>query len=142
MNTVAIETGAAKANSAFKKTFDSVQSGAANANQSLNQLDRTFSQTTQKMSSNNKIQQLGYQIGDFAVQVQGGTSVLTAFVQQGSQIAGAFGPWGAAIGAAGAVVGGLIGYLAKTGEASKEVKDRLAELTTQTDSYKNILAST
>ena len=35
------------------------------------------------------VQQAGYQVGDFAVQLQGGQSALVAFSQQGSQLAGA-----------------------------------------------------
>ncbi|MEL4016927.1 phage tail tape measure protein, partial [Dryocola clanedunensis] len=45
------------------------------------------------------MQQAGYQVQDFIVQVQGGQSALVAFSQQGSQLAGAFGPGGAVIGA-------------------------------------------
>ncbi|EIA9361628.1 tail protein (tape measure) [Salmonella enterica] len=45
------------------------------------------------------MQQAGYQVNDFIVQVQGGQSALVAFSQQGSQLAGAFGPGGAVIGA-------------------------------------------
>lgn len=44
-------------------------------------------------------QQAGYQIQDFLVQVQSGQSVLLAFGQQGSQLAGVFGPTGAIVGA-------------------------------------------
>lgn len=40
------------------------------------------------------MQQAGYQVQDFIVQVQGGQSALVAFSQQGSQLAGAFGPGG------------------------------------------------
>jgi hypothetical protein len=36
--------------------------------------------------------QAGYQVQDFAVQVGGGTSALTAFSQQAPQLLGAFGP--------------------------------------------------
>jgi hypothetical protein len=45
------------------------------------------------------MQQAGYQVGDFAVQVQSGQSALVAFAQQGTQMAGAFGPLGAVLGA-------------------------------------------
>lgn len=45
------------------------------------------------------MQQAGYQIQDFIVQVQGGQSALVAFSQQGSQLAGAFGRGGAVVGA-------------------------------------------
>jgi hypothetical protein len=43
--------------------------------------------------------QAGFQLQDFAVQVQGGTSALTALSQQGSQFLGAFGTVGAIAGA-------------------------------------------
>lgn len=56
-------------------------------------------------------QQAGYQIQDFVVQVQGGTSVFVAFGQQASQLAGVLGPGGAVLGAVialGAAVGGVL----------------------------------
>lgn len=46
------------------------------------------------------IGQAGFQIQDFAVQVQSGTSALTALSQQGSQLLGVFGTGGAVAGAA------------------------------------------
>lgn len=53
------------------------------------------------------VQQAGYQVGDFAVQMASGQDPLRAFIQQGTQLISMFGPWGAVIGAAGAVVGAL-----------------------------------
>lgn len=44
-------------------------------------------------------QQVGYQVQDLVVQLQSGTSAFVALGQQGSQLAGAFGPGGAVIGA-------------------------------------------
>ncbi len=55
------------------------------------------------------MQQLGFQMQDFAVQVSGGTSALTAFGQQGSQLAGILGPGGAIVGAIIAVGSAIIG---------------------------------
>ncbi|WP_221938827.1 phage tail tape measure protein [Mycobacterium sp. KBS0706] len=52
-------------------------------------------------------QQAGYQIGDFAVQVSSGQSALVAFAQQGTQVLGIFGVWGAVAGAALAIAAGL-----------------------------------
>jgi len=43
--------------------------------------------------------QAGFQVQDFAVQVSGGTSALTAFAQQAPQFLGIFGPTGAVAGA-------------------------------------------
>lgn len=38
-----------------------------------------------------ELQQIGFQLNDFAVQVASGQNVLTAFIQQGSQLSGTFG---------------------------------------------------
>lgn len=59
--------------------------------------------------------QAGFQIQDFAVQVQGGTSALTALSQQGSQLLGIFGTGGAIAGAA-LTVGILITQLVGLGK--------------------------
>ena len=56
-------------------------------------------------------QAVGYQVQDFVVQVQSGTSIFVAFGQQASQLAGALGPGGAVLGAVialGAAVGGVL----------------------------------
>ncbi|AUR98098.1 coil containing protein [Vibrio phage 1.247.A._10N.261.54.E12] len=55
------------------------------------------------------MQQLGFQVQDFAVQIAGGTSAITAFGQQGSQLAGILGPGGAIVGALIAVGSAIIG---------------------------------
>lgn len=44
-----------------------------------------------------ELQQVGFQLNDFAVQVASGQNVLTAFVQQGSQLSGTFGGIGNAV---------------------------------------------
>ena len=77
----------------------------------------------------NIFQQGGYQVGDFAVQVQGGTSALTAFTQQGSQFLGIFGPWGAVMGAVLAVGAPLAGVLWSLGDATEETKEKAKTFT-------------
>lgn len=69
------------------------------------------------------MQQAGYQIGDFIVQVQSGQSVLVAIGQQGSQLAGIFGPTGAVVGAfiAAATAFGMIAAAAS--KAKKSMSD-------------------
>jgi len=71
------------------------------------------------------VQQMGYQVGDFAVQVQGGTSAVTAFTQQGSQMLGAFGPLGAVLGAALAVGLPLASALFNIGEGADEAEKQI-----------------
>lgn len=75
------------------------------------------------------MQQAGYQVQDFIVQVQGGQSALVAFSQQGSQLAGAFGPGGAVIGAIIAlstvVAGTLVASLGNGKNAIDALKDAI-----------------
>ena len=79
----------------------------------MTSLNKTIQKSTSQYNVNavatNKwakgaLQQAGYQVGDFAVQVANGTSKMQAFGQQGSQLAGIFGPVGAIIGAGIAIV--------------------------------------
>ena len=63
-------------------------------------------------------QQAGFQVGDMAVQVAGGTSALQAFGQQGSQLLGVFGPVGAVLGAAVAIFSAVgVAVMRSRGEA-------------------------
>lgn len=74
-----------------------------------------------------QMQQAGYQVQDFIVQVQGGQSALVAFSQQGSQLAAAFGPSGAIIGAIIALGSVLVGTLVKSlGNAEDKMKNLAA----------------
>ena len=81
-------------------------------------------------SSRGVMQQMGYQIQDVSVQLQGGQNALLVFSQQGSQMAGAFGPSGAVIGALIAVSGALAGVLMPT---LMENKDAMGELEKMSD---------
>ncbi|EBI1343772.1 phage tail protein [Salmonella enterica] len=71
------------------------------------------------------MQQAGYQIQDFIVQVQGGQSALVAFSQQGSQLAGAFGPGGAVAGALLALGSILFGTLSTALSSTKDEMEQL-----------------
>ncbi|MBF0375396.1 MAG: phage tail length tape measure family protein, partial [Alphaproteobacteria bacterium] len=82
----------------------------------------------------NIAQQAGYQVGDFAVQVAGGQNALVALTQQGSQMLGVFGPWGAVLGAAGAVAGALAVGMFGVGKNTKDAASAV-------DAYKAALKS-
>ncbi|MDN2486433.1 tail protein (tape measure) [Kosakonia sacchari] len=73
------------------------------------------------------MQQAGYQVQDFIVQVQGGQSALVAFSQQGSQLAGAFGPGGAVVGAILALGSVLAGVLITSLNGGKNAMDALKD---------------
>lgn len=64
---------------------------------------------------------VGQQVQDIAVQLQGGTSALTVFAQQGSQLASIFGPGGMIVGGIAAVAGATLAV----GKASKDSFDKM-----------------
>lgn len=91
------------------------------------QLSSTAKAVNEASNSSGKFrstfQQAGYQIQDFIVQIQGGQSALVAFSQQGSQLAGVFGPAGAVIGAFIALGSVLTGVLMTAlGSTSNEME--------------------
>jgi hypothetical protein len=95
------------------------------------------------------VQQAGYQVGDFAVQVASGTNPLVAFSQQFAQLAGFFGgPWGAAVGAGVAILSGLglafmsVNGLGKTTqEVLEDIKETIDGFSSVSDSLEKALVS-
>lgn len=75
----------------------------------------------------NSMQQAGYQVQDFIIQVQGGQSALVAFAQQGSQLAGAFGAGGAVVGAVIALSSVVAGALITSLNGGKNDIDSLRD---------------
>jgi hypothetical protein len=73
---------------------------------------------------NQAVGSAGFQLQDFVVQVQGGTSALTALSQQGSQFLGVFGTGGAVAGAA-LTIGLLATQILTAGDNAKEAEDRI-----------------
>lgn len=84
------------------------------------------------------MQQAGYQVQDFIVQVQGGQSALVAFAQQGSQLAGAFGPGGAVVGAIIALSSVLAGVLITSLNGGKNAMDALKDAAEAMDKVINV----
>lgn len=86
-----------------------------------------------------KIQQIGFQVQDFAVQVGSGTSATQAFGQQFPQLAGAFGPVGMAIGTLAAVgIPLLVAAFASGAAAGKSFEDTLNELKESLSSLQDV----
>ncbi|MDX6748798.1 phage tail tape measure C-terminal domain-containing protein [Geminicoccaceae bacterium 1502E] len=102
----------------------------------------------------NGLGQLGFQVQDIATQLEMGTNPLRVFVQQGGQIAGAFGPVGAIIGAVGAAVGvaagAFLGFrsdvedaaraLEAAGKAHDSFADTIVGRASDVDDYRKVLA--
>lgn len=75
-------------------------------------------------SFRNAAGQVGFQVQDMVVQLQSGTSAFVAIGQQGSQLAGAFGPGGAVLGAVIALASAVGGVLYKSlGVAGADMDD-------------------
>lgn len=100
----------------------------------------TLAQNKDTARTGSKVQQAGYQVADFATQVGGGTSAIQALGQQLPQFLGAFGPWGAVIGAGVAVVGALgkaLYEVAQDTKAGEEAFKRNTEMVKQfAEAYK------
>lgn len=76
--------------------------------------------------------QVGHQVQDVAVQLQGGTDAMIVFGQQGSQIVSLFGPGGAMLGAVLAVGAALItSFKPAVDESASAVKDFVKDITDQ-----------
>lgn len=67
------------------------------------------------------VQQLGFQVSDFAVQIAGGQSAMLAFTQQGGQMLQFFGPAGSIMAAFLAIFGSLAIAFTKSGKALSEL---------------------
>jgi len=130
--------GAAGKAGAAAEDFEKSTSGAGAAadglgGKALPKVNGQLPKTTRNFGmAKNGAQQLGFQIQDIAVQLQGGTSPFVALGQQGSQIAGIFGPGGAALGAViaigSAISGTLVGSLMNATEQTDDLTEAVANL--------------
>lgn len=75
------------------------------------------------------VQMFSYQIQDVAVQLAAGTRATTVFAQQGSQMLGALGPYGAIAGAALAVTLPLAGALFSAADGAKAFEQAFGDVT-------------
>jgi len=92
-----------------RKQVDGVGAATKRTSGALKQHANQYNKTAVSVNKFGKgvAQQAGYQVADFAVQLQNGTSFLQAFGQQGSQMLAVFGPIGAVLGAGVAVASAL-----------------------------------
>lgn len=118
---------------AAAKQLDAMAASADRADTSVNKLTpdvNKVNSATSKAASDgfakfrNAAGQVGFQVQDMVVQLQSGTSAFVAIGQQGSQLAGAFGPGGAVLGAVIALASAVGGVLYKSlTEAEGSSKD-------------------
>ncbi|AGT09969.1 coiled-coil domain-containing protein [Paracoccus aminophilus] len=102
----------------------------------LNIATGAIENTTRKSGNmSGQLQQVGWQVGDFAVQVGSGTSAAQALGQQLPQLLGAFGAWGAIAGAGAAIAIPLGAALLKVAFDAESLDDRIKRLNDSTDAY-------
>jgi hypothetical protein len=120
----------------LNREFDEFASGQFDATNGFARFNRAAQNSAQtlKRRFNTGLQQAGFQVGDFAVQVQGGTNAMVALGQQGSQLLGILGPYGAIAGA-GLAIGTAI--LAPLTQARREAE----ETTTALEALKSVVES-
>lgn len=132
------------------KQLDGFASSANTADSAVNKLTPDVAKSSKAMSDaakggmsafRNGAQQVGYQVQDMVVQLQSGTSAFVAIGQQGSQLAGAFGPGGAVLGAVIALASAVGGVLYKSlgnarasAEELKSAQDALQKVLDKTSS--------
>lgn len=124
----AVATGAIT-NAEYAKTMDQISKQAQRAGVTLDKFGQVTAMSGKGMRHFELgVQQAGYQVGDFFVQIASGTNPMVAFSQQASQLAGFFaGPWGAAIGAGIAIFGALYVAFDRMGEKAGQTQKELAE---------------
>lgn len=134
-----------------RKTAEIINFQQAAVNRSIGSMEEA-ALASAKMGNSFKlqkgaIQQASFQMQDFFVQVGSGQSAMTAFAQQGPQLASIFGPGGAVIGAliaVGAVIGGpFLKSLFDTKSATDQLSaaiESLNDIITETDDKTNVLS--
>ncbi len=127
-----------KATERNKKATDrSTQSDKANTSSKKENTQATDNAARSMGNARRVAGQLGFQVQDIAVQLQSGTNAMIVFGQQGSQIAGAFGPGGAIVGAViavGAAVGtALVAHFSNGTQSAKDLKAEIEELSEDFD---------
>lgn len=116
------------------KQLDDFATSASKADTSATKMASSVDKATPKLRGfGTGAQQIGYQVQDMIVQIQGGTSAFVAIGQQGSQLAGAFGPGGAVIGAIIALSAAVAGTLVKSLGGAKVSAEELQASTKTLD---------
>ena len=124
----------------YNKANSEVRKYAASLRKATDDQIRMTQATNMAGKSTNRFgmyaQQVGYQVGDFFVQVQSGTSALVAFGQQGTQLAGLLpGLAGAVIGIGLAVSTMLLRSFQEASGEAKTLKEAIEDVENSFDDY-------
>jgi len=115
----------------YSSSLNQLSTSSIGATSSLGMLSRQAHQTKNKMNANGMaMQQLGYQTGDFIVQVQSGTNAWVAAGQQLTQLTGVLGMMNPAWIGIGAALGIVVPLVTAVGAAFSRSKSSADDLTT------------
>ena len=130
------------ATNAGQAAFNSFNRGLKGVQQNIAATKAVSRSWNAGLSENRRaVQQLGFQMTDFGVQIAGGQNAMLAFVQQGGQMLQVFGPMGAIMAALLTVFGTLAIILGKTGVGLEQVAGHFGVLEEEFMSVSNGLAS-
>ena len=122
----------------YSGSLNQLSTSSIGATSSLGMLSRQAHQTKNKMNANGMaMQQLGYQTGDFIVQVQSGTNAWVAAGQQLTQLTGVLGMMNPAWIGIGAALGIVVPLVTAVGAAFSRSKSSADDLTTTLDELEN-----
>lgn len=121
----------------LRADFRALEAGVANAGNNFARYNLAAYQSAQstKRFASVGLQQVGYQVGDFAVQLQGGTNAAVAFGQQMSQLLGIFGPMGAIAGAGVAIGTAFVAPMLDAQKAAKDATEQIDNLKSAVDLF-------
>ena len=144
-NISAMEKALARAEARATKAANSIDKQFVAANKNVTQAVAKSGQEMSRfgnITANQRfqIQNTAAQFGDLAVQIGGGTSVLTALGQQIPQILGPLGTFGALAGVAAAVIFPLANAMGLFGEESVDVAKSLKDVNTAISDLRSITA--
>ncbi len=121
--------------SLLQAEFDLTSSAAVRAGNGIEQVARSSRRGTAQL------QNVAFQVGDFATQVGAGTSASIALGQQLPQLLGGFGALGAVLGAVVAVGVPLSRTLISAGEEAKTLDERIEILSAAVTDYSNAVSN-
>ena len=129
-----------------KKAIAQVQALGKQYGYTQQQIDRATASMTGIRKNTNRmnatIQNAGYQIGDFAVQVQSGQNVMVAFSQQGAQLAGLLpGVAGAVTGVALVIGSSLVRALMEGSDLFKSFGESVKDAVTSIEKFEKSSSS-
>ncbi|MGB0661330.1 MAG: glycoside hydrolase family protein [Mangrovicoccus sp.] len=131
----AIEIGAIT-NKEYEQGLENLVQDLERAGKSAGKLGASMHQGSgASRSYGGALQNVGFQVGDFATQVSAGTSVTQALGQQLPQLLGAFGAFGAGAGAAAAILIPLGAALYEAYSGAVDLEEQTKALTEATDAY-------